>query len=296
MGGTDLQALFDEPIEEIQELDPGYSEHASDVWLVRTALQEVIVRTSRWHSEPSREFWWGCKFIFGIDPRDMGYFESNLRFVNAIQEVPAPKAIARKQSGGRDYLIVEKMRGAPLNAFTNQSGELLRQFGVWLAKVHRNSCDYYGNLAGTRRGTKEQFHDILAQAMIRLVDMDYRGDSAIASGLEGVLEELAALPNPQSFCPILIDMDPSQFLTEDGLLTAIVDAEAYVLGPREFDFIGLEYVLDERSARAFIDGYTTVLTLPRLSECRRPYRYLYRLLGVQGSVDLDRWFAQAELF
>lgn len=114
--------------------------------------------------------------------------------------------------------------------------------------------------------------------------------------LQSFTNELSRLPVPTHFCPILVDMDPSQFLSENGMISAIVDTEAHVVAPREFDFIGLEYVLDKESAISIINGYTTILDIPELSKCRKVYRYLYRLLGVHGSVDLDSWFAQPELF
>ncbi|MBP1990567.1 hypothetical protein J2Z66_002173 [Paenibacillus eucommiae] len=69
-----------------------------------------------------------------------------------------------------------------------------------------------------------------------------------------------------------------------------------MLAPPEFDFIGLEYVLDAESSKPFIEGYKTVLTVPDLSCVRRSYRFLYRIMGVQGSVDLAKWFAQPVLF
>ncbi|WP_256256482.1 hypothetical protein [Paenibacillus sp. BC26] len=75
-----------------------------------------------------------------------------------------------------------------------------------------------------------------------------------------------------------------------------MDVEAYAVGPRELDFVGLEYVLDERAAIPFLEGYATVLAPPDLTDYRTVYRYFYRLLGVQGSVDLDLWLAQRALF
>jgi hypothetical protein len=83
---------------------------------------------------------------------------------------------------------------------------------------------------------------------------------------------------------------------DQGRLSAIVDVEAYVVGPRELDFIGLEYVLNPKAAGSFIRGYTEILDLPDLTRVRAVYRYLYRLLGVQGAVDLDRWLARPPLF
>ncbi|TNJ68107.1 aminoglycoside phosphotransferase [Paenibacillus hemerocallicola] len=293
---SNLQQLFDEPIEKIQILDPGYSGHASDVWLVKTASQEVVVRSSRWRNEPDREFWWGCKFMFGIDPRHMIYMKENSKLLQTVSEIALPKILSWAEMDGREYLVVEKMKGHALSSFKNQSHELLYQFGVWLAKVHLNTSSFYGNLAKTKVGKREEFHNKLAQAMKGIAEREYPSDSHIRTSLDPILEQLHDLPHPQHFCPILVDMDPSQFLAEAGKITAIVDTEAYVIAPREFDFIGLEYVLDEASSASFLNGYTTILGIPELSECRRAYRYFYRLLGVQGSVDLDKWFAQSELF
>ena len=55
-----LQALFCEPILEQQYLDPGYSGHANDVWRVRTATEEVVVRALR-RDEAEGPFWDGCQ-------------------------------------------------------------------------------------------------------------------------------------------------------------------------------------------------------------------------------------------
>ncbi|UVI33145.1 aminoglycoside phosphotransferase family protein [Paenibacillus spongiae] len=291
-----LQPLFNEMIEEITLLDPGYSGHASDVWSVKTASQEVIVRSSRLRDEPNREFWWGCKFLFGIDPRQKLYFQENAKLLNRISDIPVPNIIAHHILEDREFLIVEKMKGTVLQSFTNQPAELLYHYGRWLAKVHANTYGFYGNLANTRSESKGEFHYALAQAMRLLVQRDYQQDSPIKDRLEPILEELRGLPVPPSFSPILVDMDPSQFLADNGKLSAIVDIEAYVVAPRELDFVGLEYILDHESSKSFVSGYTTILDLPELSSHRRVYRYLYRLLGVQGSVSLDKWLAQPELF
>lgn len=58
------------------------------------------------------------------------------------------------------------------------------------------------------------------------------------------------------------------------MLSAVVDVEAYAVGPREIDFIGLEYVLDEKSAEAFLGGYSKQLQPPDLSSYREVYRYI----------------------
>lgn len=91
-------------------------------------------------------------------------------------------------------------------------------------------------------------------------------------------------------------MDPTQFLSDGSTITGLVDTEAYAIAPREFEFIGLEYVLTEKEARAFKSGYETIMPIPQLEKCRQPYRYLYRLLSVQGSVELEKWLRHPSYF
>lgn len=69
-----------------------------------------------------------------------------------------------------------------------------------------------------------------------------------------------------------------------------------MVGPRDLDFIALEYLLGPAELPAFVRGYTAVLELPSLTQSRPIYRYLYRLLGVQGAVDIDQWLERPALF
>ncbi|WP_274648813.1 phosphotransferase family protein [Paenibacillus humicola] len=291
-----LQQLFRDPIERIAYLDPGYSGHASDVWLVKTAREERIVRTSRLAEAPAREFWWGCCDLFGIDPRFMRHFEANAAMLGAIPGIPAPRVYARTVIESKEYLVVEKMNGQALRSFIGQSDALLHQLGAWLARVHEHRYDYFGNPATGPIERKASFHARMSQTMRLLVERDYKHDSKIRLVAEAMVSRLVDLPVPDHFCPVLIDLGPSQFLIQDGRLSAVVDVEAYAIAPREFDFVGLEYVLDEKSAVPFLNGYSTILPPPDLSNYRKVYRYFYRLLGVQGSVDLDPWLAQRALF
>jgi hypothetical protein len=291
-----LQRLFSEKIEHVELQDPGYSGHASDVWVVKTASEESVVRCSRLTNEPDHEFWWGCLHLFGIDPRHMVNFEKNSELLNTVPDIPAPKVLSKAELDGKEYLVVEKMRGKALESFTGQPEELLYQFGIWLAKVHRSRANFFGNIAKTSTEHKDRFHTRLAETIKIMAEREYPEDSKIRKVSGNILEELKSLPVPDWFCPIMPDMSSSQFLAEEGRISAIVDIEAYVVGPRILDFIALEYVLDKEASRPFLEGYCSMLDVPPLSGYRKVYRYFYLLLGIQGTVDLDEWMAQPELF
>jgi len=284
------------PIETVVALDPGYSGHASDVWLVKTASGEAVVRSSRWKDQPLNDFWWGLNSLFGIDPGNPIHFEAASKMLSEIPTIAAPNILSRAEINGRPYLVVEKMAGHPMKSFTDQPDELLRQFGIWLAQVHGSTYAHFGNLAGTKAIGIQHFHRHLARTMERLVARYYKDSPDFVAALNRLLPETERLPAPSNASSVLIDIDPSQFLADDGRITAIVDLEAYVLGPRELDFIALEYVFDRKASVPFTQGYESVLPVPDLSEVREVYRFFYRLIGVQGSVELDKWFAQPDLF
>src|SRR5262249_46479788 len=127
----------------------------------------------------------------------------------------------------------------------------------------------------------------LVETMRQLVEKEYRGEPRIRAELEPICLDAGRLPLPDAGSLVLVDIGSGQFLTDGQRLTALVDTEAYVIGPRELDFIGLEYCLDPPSVVPFLAGYRSVLPLPTLSPVRSVYRYLYRLLGVRGQVDLE---------
>jgi fructosamine-3-kinase len=291
----DLQFLFAERIKEIQELSPGYEDHASDVWLVKTDREEVIVRSSRMVGEPSNDFWWGCKRLFGIDPRNVHELEYINNILSECSTIPIPKVL-KKGTLSREYVVVEKLAGQVVKSFIGQPDSLLQSLGEGLAHIHQHQRQYIGNPSGTFQVKLEHFHNHLINVMKELVSKFYRNNQKIVHKLDEVIEILKEIRVPDYSTFVLVDMDPTQFLSDGKAITGLVDTEAYVIAPRELDFIGLEYILDKKAAAAFKAGYEKVMKIPDLTEYRLPYRYLYRLLSVQGSVDLDHWLNQEILF
>jgi aminoglycoside phosphotransferase (APT) family kinase protein len=98
------------------------------------------------------------------------------------------------------------------------------------------------------------------------------------------------LTPPTEGALVLADIFPPQFLHEDGRVVAMIDIDAYVVGPRELDFVCLEYFVDEHSAALIARGYREVSQLPAIEPVRRVYRYFFWLLTMNPmALDYDRW-------
>jgi aminoglycoside phosphotransferase (APT) family kinase protein len=289
----DLQPLFEQPILEQTVLDPGYSGHANDVWRVRTSTETVIVRSFR-GEQPEGPFWHGCRRLFGIDPADLFALEPLNALLGELSPIPVPRVLRTGHIAGRRCLVVEHMQGEPLSDLRSRPRELLFGLGQALARIHARHVPYYGQPSGNVRAPLDSFHRHMVTVMRDLAAAT--GDAALEAALEPVCSAALALPRPASGSLVMVDLDPTQFLTDGRRITALVDTEAYVVGPRELDFIALEFVLDPPAAVALAAGYRSVAALPELRIVRPIYRFLYRLFEVQGEVELQAWMAWPVLF
>jgi len=266
------------------------------VFLVKTEAEEVIVRSSKMTQEPNNNFWWGCKNLFGIDPRNVHHLETIHALLKKHTTIPIPTILQKHVLNGREYVIAEKLTGSTLQSFIGQPESILFSLGKGLAEIHSFQAKFIGNPSNTFHIPLEEFKSHILKVSKDFVNRFYSDNASIHNAFHTFESQLSSLPAPKESTLVLIDMDPTQFLSNGTTITGLVDTEAYAVAPREFDFIGLEYVFTEKEAHAFKQGYETIMPIPRLEECRQPYRYLYRLLSVQGSVELEKWLRHPSYF
>jgi hypothetical protein len=293
---VDLQSLFPDPVLEQRSLHPELPDRFAHVWRVRTAAEDVVVRTTllrgRPPDPPDGQFFWGCHHLFGIDPRRVSALAPLNRLLGEVSPVPVPRVLRTAALDGREYAVLERLPGARLDSFLGQPPGLLEELGRCLAALHGRAFDRCGAPVGEVGYALAAFNDRLVATLRAFVPRFYADDARIAAALDAVCRRAAALPPPRRAALVMVDVDPTQYLADDGRLTGLVDTEAYVLAPPELELVALEYVLDAPAAAAFRRGYGSVAPLPELAAVRTVYRYLCRLLCIQGQDDLDAWLAR----
>ncbi len=294
---VDFHRIFQgETIAGIKELSPGYDDHASDVWYVKTDRREVIVRASGIQDmNDAGAFFNSLNILFGVDPTNVFAMDTINNTLSGFEAFVFPR-ILDKHKMDREYVVVELLQGTTLHSFNGLSESELRRFGINLAKIHSHRRDYCGNPIGTFKIDLSEVNKHLIRSISEIVDKFYLNEQKIVDYLLEMQRILNELPPPEYSSFVLPDIDPTQFLVDNGAITGLVDTEAYVIAPREFDFIALEYVLDERSANLISEGYKTILPLPDLNPIRKVYRYIYRLVEIQSAIDIDQWLLQPALF
>ena len=92
------------------------------------------------------------------------------------------------------------------------------------------------------------------------------------------------------------DLRWDQFLRQQDKLSALVDLDAIVYGPRTLEFVLLEYLLDPSQAECFAAEYQNYQVIPDLTDVRLPYRLLLFSMNVLGETDLDEWLNHPHRF
>lgn len=292
----DLSKLFSDLIvytHHFQDLHPG---QASDVWLVETTKERLIVRTTRMPKEPSDEFWWGCQALFGIDPTDVFAMETVNNLLSKYSTIPVPKVVRKDLVGSVPFVFVEVLNGSTVRKFADLPDEAIYELGRAIAHIHRCERPTCGNIQGTKSYPAKEFPRMLANVLPRLVEKFHADNRELLSELPRILNLIEHIPTPAVAVPILLDMDPTQFLSDGNHITGLIDTEVYAFGPCELDLIALEYLLDVSQAEMFYRGYSSTRNFPDLTLVREVYRYLNLALNVQGAVPVQKWLSHPKLF
>ncbi|MDQ0877848.1 fructosamine-3-kinase [Paenibacillus sp. V4I3] len=288
-----LQTLFLEQILSQSSLGG----HASDVWLVNTISGEYVVRSSGVDESVDAPFLWVCRNLFGIElSRTYDIEGINLFLQQTTTKICVPNVLSKGLIDGRQFVIVEKMNGSPLD-FLNKPAEMMKEFGRTIGEIHAREFYECGAPNGTFRYTLRDFPQKLTNTIRNLSSRYYLSNDAVAKMTEYYCSLASKLPVPKSASYIMLDMDPRQFLAEEERVRAIVDTEAYVIGPREFELSALECSLDQFGADNFMTGYRSALPFPDLTPVRDVYRFMFYLMEIKGpSVDYDNWFSFPHYF
>ena len=83
---------------------------------------------------PNNDFWWGCKNLFGIDPRNVHHLETVHTLLQEHTNLPIPKILEKHVLNGREFVVVEKLVGNTVQSFIEQPDSILFSLGKDLQK------------------------------------------------------------------------------------------------------------------------------------------------------------------
>ncbi len=229
--------------------------------------------------------WQIMQQLFDVSlPEDLADLSQTQQLIENQGILPIPELLAcgREQSEIPAFMLSRVADGVTLQK-KRLTDDIVLQFAKHLAALHLQKQTTWGKVTHA---------DNLAEDWsARLLKTLLRHSSKLPIGEPWLYKVMTQLEQvtPTHFAPIMIDNRWDQYLMKDGHISALVDLDAFVIGPPELELVLLEYQLDKKQAAVFVKEYEKSLPLPDLSAQRLTYRLLLFLMNALGEDNLDRW-------
>ncbi len=261
-----------------------FDDSTHELWLLESSASSSFLKIC---SNTSSPFWQIMQSLFDFDlPQQIGNFAQLYRFIDAATPLQIPTIVTAVSAQQKDnssyhnaYIVSSLVTG---EAVDKPNLIMVEQLAEHIAGLHQHTFTSWGCFYGSPNN--KQWPETLVHIL-----QDFSAQQTIPT--EYLAEAIDACQHIETaeFVPIMPDLRWDQFLQEDGELTALVDLDAFVSAPRELDFVLLEYLLSAEHYAHFCQCYSTVLTIPDISEVRPAYRLLLFLMQVLGETDIDTW-------
>ncbi len=278
MQQQDLPAL----IQPASPISAKFEDSTHLLWLCETVDGLMVLKVCNHKTIQNSMFWLGMNQLFEINfPASLAHINKTHHFVTQQSELQSPEFIASEASV---FVLSRYLDGDHVD-FEYISDDMVIQLARHLAKLHQSKHSHWGafhhaefsNIHWPRR---------LQDSLIKLAEA--HSITIPEDILEQALQQAAKL-ELDTFVPIMLDLRWDQMLHQQGQLSAIVDMDAFVIGPREVELVLLEYQLNQHQANIFAQAYRVITDWPDLSQHRFSYRLLLFLMNSLGETDMKKW-------
>lgn len=243
--------------------------------VMTAAGRRYVVKQPKQGRETFSPFWQQMEAIFGINS------VTQLATVRGVSErlqqqtiIPVPQVIHVEADAGvldAPFVVLTHLAGAAHEPDEFPSGEALHyQLGQFIGSLHAQPYAGFGNVLMEPLRPKADFLSMMIAAMHQTIQRFW----ADCPPLYNYLDKLAATTAIDAIFSsaglIMIDISGNQFVYDKQYIRGVVDLDAYVIGPREWELSMLEMCITEPAA--FRRGYECCVSLPTFASFRSFYR------------------------
>lgn len=259
-----------------------FEDSTHQLWHCETVDGPMVLKLCNQQTVANSIFWQGMNGLFAADfPTSLADIDKVYHFVGEQSVLTIPEYIASESSL---FVLANYLDGDDVSC-AEVSGSMAEQLADHIAQLHQHRSINWGAFHHATFPAEKWSKSLQATLLsLAQVHSTFIPDAI----LEQALEQAAELKTP-IFSPIMMDLRWDQMLHQQGRLSAIVDMDAFVIGPRELELVLLEYQLNAKQAERFKNAYQKFCKLPDLGEQRFCYRLLLFLMNSLGETDLEKW-------
>lgn len=270
-----LNQIRNEQIIAIEPLGVAYG--SNRLYAVKTATgARYVVKMPKAVRENVSPFWQQMAAIYGIDRvTQLTALPAVVERLQRQQIIPVPQVIQVETAHAvpdAAYAIVTQLAGVAHEPDEfPASADLHDQLGQYVGYLHTQAYAGYGHVSMAPLQPKASFTAMLVANLHRTVTTFWQDEPALHTEIEQItaLVDLDAIFSRATL--IMIDISANQFVYHNNRISGVVDLDAYVIGPREWELAILELCITDPVA--FRQGYERYSTLPLFA----PFRAIYRL-------------------
>jgi hypothetical protein len=285
------QSLLPELIQAIA-IPSLYDDSTHQLWDCETTQGDLILKVCNNTNVRQSRFWQGMNFLFSVDLiKQLGEFQSVYTKIAEFGSLKIPDYIASSSftETAPAFIACKKLAGSMVMS-ADINIKMVRQLADHIAVLHQHQNKSWGQIRHPEFD-RTQWPGRLQNTLIQLA----KDNHAVSATLLDEAVEQAGEIKVENFVPVMVDLRWDQFLQQDGIVSALVDLDAFVYAPRELEWVLLEYLLDRQQMSEFCKTYQQITPVPVIEQVRKPYRLLLFLMNVLGEQDSERWMMSPAL-
>jgi len=268
-----------------------FSDSSHQLWFCDTVDGPMVLKLCDHANIEQSTFWRGMNSLFAINfPASLATIAEVYHRISMISSLAIPSLITSMEA---QFVLARWLPGNDVesSAVTTLT---IKSLANHIGLMHQQQHSRWGSLQQPEY-TAEDWPLRLQSTLQLLKQQQSHPHSIDQAVLQQALKQAEQL-SENTFVPIMPDLRWDQFLMQQGKLSALVDLDAIVYGPRTLEFVLLEYLLDQSQAEQFAAEYQNYQVIPDLTDVRLPYRLLLFLMNVLGETDLNSWLNHPERF
>lgn len=234
--------------------------------------------------------------IVKIVPREKNYIRE-VYFLNYFAtKLPVPRLIDTVSPSDQKHgaLLMQYIPGNLLSE-VQLSPTLALQAGTFLAKIHNNQTNGYGEATGGTRVTDP--HAYLLQTFeADLIRCSQKMTSQLLKRCRAYVKETHELLKVYADGPCVVhrDFKPGNIIINNNSIAGIIDWGSARLSCTQEDFVFYEWPDDPTIKAAFYDGYKTIRPLPELENTLPLLRIIRAINVISFLIRENQWDAKSQ--
>lgn len=267
-----------------KQLAMPFDDSSHQLWLCNTESGYMVLKVCQQTVVEQSSFWLGMNQLFDMGfPASHDETEFTFQFIRERGRFIVPELVVARS---HRFVMTRYMPGIDITDVTED--EWVVALSKHIAQLHQQVSLTWGRLNQPQFISKD-WCNRLKTTLSSLLESTPKSISEGA--YTTVLADIDRI-NETEFVPIMPDLRWDQFrLLESGEL-AVVDLDAFVMGPRALELVLLEYILTTEQWVLFKQNYTQRLEWPDYQQQKPCYQLLLFLMNVLGEHDLTRWMAR----